>query len=310
MNPAIVCAARALTPTVTQYWLTGPSDGPPLPPAVPGQHVTLRAGARTKTYTVVAADDQGYELAIRNRNRGGRGDLLSPLLYVGAAVTVTEPGGHFTGEHTADFTHFVAGGVGVNPVLAVLAAGRLHGWRLVYVDRGKREFPFLGRIQELAREQDGTVATIDTATQGRPDWDDLIARMPDGSVVGLCGPVAMVGEVSAAVDRAVRALRLVVDGTAPATGEDLPGVVEVECISSGVTFQAGQERSLLDELNRNGIAVPSSCRQGICGTCEIEVRSGVIDHRDEVLTDEEKAESKYMLPCVSKSVGRRIILNV
>ncbi|WP_225978308.1 2Fe-2S iron-sulfur cluster-binding protein [Gandjariella thermophila] len=56
--------------------------------------------------------------------------------------------------------------------------------------------------------------------------------------------------------------------------------------------------------------MPSSCRRGICGTCEVEVRSGRVDHRDEVLTDQEKADSLYMLPCVSKSISPQLVLNV
>ncbi|MFB7468966.1 2Fe-2S iron-sulfur cluster-binding protein [Streptomyces sp. NPDC056224] len=310
MKAAIVQAARALTPTVTQYWLTHPAGRPSLPAAVPGQHVTLRVGPRFKTFTVVAADEEGYELAVRNRHRGDQRDLLSPRLHVGAPVRVTAPGGHFTAESSTAFTHFVAGGVGINPILAVLAGGRLRGWRLVYVDRGQEEFPFLGRIEELAGEQGGSVVTVDTGTQGRPDWSDVVAGIPVGSTIGLCGPDAMVAAVRAAVDRAPGARYLVTDGSATRSADDTPPSVEVECVKTGITFEAAQHQPLLDALNRNGVTVPSSCRQGICGTCEVEVRTGRIDHRDEVLTEQEKAASSYMIPCVSKSMSTRLVLNV
>ncbi|WP_229923305.1 iron-sulfur cluster-binding domain-containing protein [Streptomyces candidus] len=310
MNTAVVRAARSLTPTVTQYWLTGAQGAARLPTAVPGQHVTLRIGPRLKTLTVVAVSDDGYELAVRNRHRGGRRDVLSPRLHVGAPVAVSSPGGHFTAEHAAPFTHFLAGGVGINPILAVLTAGRLRGWRLVYVDRGEGEFPFLDRIEDLAREQGGTVEVVDTGTGGRPDWTEVVARIPEGSTVGVCGPTGMVADVRNAVARESGKRLLVTDEPAAPIVGGLPETVEVECAKCGITFRAAQHQPLLDELKRNGVAVSSSCRQGICGTCEIEVRTGRIDHRDEVLTDQEKAESGYMIACVSKAISDRLVLNV
>ncbi|WP_073917188.1 iron-sulfur cluster-binding domain-containing protein [Streptomyces sp. CB00455] len=309
MRAAIVQAARALTPTVTQYWLAQAPGGSPLPAAVPGQHVNLRVGPRFKTFTVLAAGEEGYELAIRNRHRGAPRDHLSPRMHVGAAVRVGDPAGHFTAQNLTPFTHFLAGGVGINPVLAVLADGRLRGWRLVYVDRGAQEFPFLGRLRRLAGEQDGSVVTVDTGTQGRPDWAEVVGGTPAGATIGVCGPAAMVTAVRAAVERAPGSRQMVTDAREAAAG-DMPHSVEVECVKTGITFQAPQHQPLLDALNRHGVVVPSSCRQGICGTCEIEVRTGQIDHRDEVLTDQEKAASSYMMPCVSKSISTRLVLNV
>ncbi|MEV7519289.1 iron-sulfur cluster-binding domain-containing protein [Streptomyces sp. NPDC091371] len=310
MKAAMVRSAHALTPTVTQYWITRPPGGAPLPAAEPGQHVTMRVGPRVKTFTVVAVDADGYELAIRNRHRGDRRDHLSPRLHAGAPVRVSAPAGRFTAGHPAPFTHFLAAGVGINPVLAVLAGGRLRGWRLVYVDRGAAEFPFLARLRELAGEQDGTVVTVDTEAGGRPDWAEIVAAVPAGSTIGVCGPPPMVEAVRTAVDQAPGTRQLIADGPASGGSADVSPAVEVECVKTGITFEATQHQPLLDALNRNGVAVPSSCRQGICGTCEIEVRTGQIDHRDEVLTDQEKADSSFMLPCVSKSIGRRLVLNV
>ncbi|MEU0739300.1 iron-sulfur cluster-binding domain-containing protein [Streptomyces sp. NPDC006134] len=310
MNKAVVQAARALTPTVTQYQLTHAPGAPRLPAAVPGQHVTLRVGPRLKTLTVVAADDEGYRLAVRERRRDDRRGPLAARLHVGAAVGVTAPAGRFTADTPVPFTHFLAGGVGINPVLAVLAGGRLRNWHLLYVDRGTEEFPFLATIRELAREQGGVVTVHDTAAQGRPDWADVVARIPAGGAVGVCGPQAMVAAVRDAADGAPGRRELIADGPVPAAAGDVPATVEVQCVKSGVSFQAAQNRPLLDELRRNGVSVPSSCRQGICGTCEIEVRSGRIDHRDDVLTEQEKAESDYMIACVSKSIGTRLVLDV
>ncbi|MEU8773277.1 iron-sulfur cluster-binding domain-containing protein [Streptomyces sp. NPDC048606] len=310
MRPAIVSAARALTPTVTQYWLTHQDGDAPLPAAVPGQHVTLRVGPRVKTFTVVAADEDGYELAVRTRERGGQRDHVSPRLHVGARVRVGEPGGRFTAENPAPFSHFLAAGVGVNPILALLESGRVRDWRLVYVDRGAAEFPFLDRLHALAAAQNGTVVVFDTAAHGRPDWTAVVTGIPTGATLGVCGPPAMVAQVRAAVELVPGTRSLATDGPSAGSAGDVPASVEVECAKTGVTFEFGQNQPLLDALQSNGVPVPSSCRQGICGTCEVQVHDGRIDHRDEVLTDQEKDESRYMIPCVSKSIGERLVLNV
>lgn len=306
MIHATVHSALMLTPTVTRYRLTSRPGRAPLPPAVPGQHITMRVGPRLKTFTIVAVDDGAYQLAVRNRDLGSRRDVMSANLFAGASVTISAPSGTFTSD---EFTHFLAAGVGVNPILAVLKRGQVRDWHLTYVDRGEQEFPFLQRLRELAWEQGGRVVTIDTATQRRPDWAAVLADIPAGSTIGACGPAAMISEVRAAFGLAPNQRSLVVDGPATTT-EALPEAVEVVCAKSGTTFQASQYSSLLDQLNQHGVAVPSSCRQGICGTCEVEVRAGQVDHRDEVLTDEEKADTGYMLPCVSKPISRQLVLNV
>ncbi|WP_394617342.1 2Fe-2S iron-sulfur cluster-binding protein [Lentzea sp. JNUCC 0626] len=137
----------------------------------------------------------------------------------------------------------------------------------------------------------------------------MLKGVPAGSTIGACGPAAMIGEVRAAFGSSPSQQSLVID--APATSaSDLPEIAEIVCAKSGRTFQADQHSSLLDQLNGHGVVVPSSCLQGICGTCEVEVRSGRVDHRDEVLTDEERAGNGYMLPCVSRPASRQLVLNV
>lgn len=219
MKAAIVRAAHALTPTVTRYWITQAPGGSRLPAVVPGQYVTLRVGPRFKTFTVLAADEEGYELAVRSRHTGGRAAGLPSRLHVGAPLGVGAPGGRFTAESSAPFTHFVAAGMGINPVLAVLSGGRLRDWHLLYVDRGEGEFPFLGRIRELAEQQNGRVVTLDTGTHTRPDWAEVVAAIPVGATIGVCGPAAVVEAVRTAVAEAPGARNLIDDDAPEAEAE-------------------------------------------------------------------------------------------
>jgi ferredoxin len=85
---------------------------------------------------------------------------------------------------------------------------------------------------------------------------------------------------------------------------------EVECQVSGVTVIVPADKSILDALFDAGLDVPCSCQQGICGTCETCVISGDVDHRDSILSDEERAASKTMMICVSRAKGTRLVLKI
>ena len=85
---------------------------------------------------------------------------------------------------------------------------------------------------------------------------------------------------------------------------------EVECQTSGVTVTVPADKSILDALFDAGLDVPCSCQQGICGTCETKIISGEADHRDSILSDEERAANKVMMICVSRARGDRLVLDI
>ncbi|MCB1410227.1 MAG: 2Fe-2S iron-sulfur cluster binding domain-containing protein, partial [Rhodobacteraceae bacterium] len=80
----------------------------------------------------------------------------------------------------------------------------------------------------------------------------------------------------------------------------------VELLDSDLTLTVPATRSLLDVLHETGIDVPCDCGEGLCGTCEIEVEAGGIDHRDRVLTRAERAEGRRMMACCSRAAGDRL----
>ena len=85
---------------------------------------------------------------------------------------------------------------------------------------------------------------------------------------------------------------------------------EVVCQASGKTLTVPAEKSILEVLGENGIEVPRSCEQGICGTCEVRVVSGEVDHRDSILSSAERAANETMMICVSRCRGARLVLDV
>jgi ferredoxin len=85
---------------------------------------------------------------------------------------------------------------------------------------------------------------------------------------------------------------------------------EVELVRSGLTLTVAPDRSVLETLEEAGVAVDFSCREGTCGTCETDVLDGRPDHRDSLLTEDERAAGDTMLICVSRSCGPRLVLDL
>ncbi len=88
------------------------------------------------------------------------------------------------------------------------------------------------------------------------------------------------------------------------------GVFTVELAQSGQSFVIGPEESIIEVLARNGIDVPTSCEQGVCGTCLTKVLQGRPDHRDVYMTDEEHEAGNQITPCVSRCLDEKLVLDL
>jgi ferredoxin len=96
----------------------------------------------------------------------------------------------------------------------------------------------------------------------------------------------------------------------PEVDRSAEGSFEVVCQRSGVTVTVEPGKSIIESLEENGLSVLSSCLEGVCGTCETRVIEGQPDHRDSLLTEDEKADNEYMMICVSRSLSDRLVLDL
>jgi ferredoxin len=85
---------------------------------------------------------------------------------------------------------------------------------------------------------------------------------------------------------------------------------EVECRRSGLTVTVDADTSVLDAVEAAGVSVPSSCRDGICGTCETRVLAGTPEHRDFLLSETEHTANATMMICVSRCASDRLVLDL
>lgn len=282
-------------------------DAATLPAWQPGSHLDfhLPSGLR-RQYSLCGdpADHTSYTVAVRRIPDGGGGSCEMHELSTGSEVTVRGPrnGFPFVGSGSA---LFIAGGIGITPILAMVRAARAIGmdWQFVYSGRSRESMPFLEEIEGFDPER---VFVRPDDRYGLPSAEDLLERAPEGGAVYCCGPTPMLESVRRAfADTPSTALHFERFGEPPVLdGKEF----EVQLVSTGEVLTVPADDSALNVVKKQMPGVGYSCRQGFCGTCRVKVLAGTPEHRENRLTTEE--QQSEMLICVSRADGGRLVLDL
>ncbi|GAB2514024.1 PDR/VanB family oxidoreductase [Nocardia heshunensis] len=301
--PLRIAAATMLTATVRELTLVDP-DGGVLPSFAPGSHIAVEiAPGRRNSYSLTGPSvlPGHYAISVRREAGGHGGSRRLHEVPVGAALTVSAPRSDFPPVAAARHHMFVAGGIGVTPVLSHVRAAAAWGrsFAVHYVSR-PGEFAHLDELRELCGERLTVHADRDAL------WSELapaLRNQPMGTHLYTCGPATMIDEVQArATAVGWPAQRLHAERFAAAAGESgAPFAAKLG--RSGLLVPVAPESTLLDALLAKGIRVPNLCRQGVCGECRLGVRGGGIEHRDHYLTEDERAAGDALMACVSRAAG-------
>ena len=240
------------------------------------------------------------------REQDGRGGSrhVHDVLTAGQRIEVLGPRNHFPLVEAGRYL-FIAGGIGITPILPMIeqvaAAG--HDWRLVYGGRTRASMAFLAEL-----ERHGNVEIRPQDEYGLLDLPAVFADVDDDTAVYCCGPEPLL----AAVEQHRTTASLHVERFAPKAGAtDGPrSEFEVELAQTGGLLRVPADRSILEVLEGSGVPVLSSCQEGTCGTCETPVLSGTPDHRDSLLTDDERQQGDVMMICVSRALSDRLVLDL
>jgi len=288
--------------------------GRDLPRWHPGAHIDIHlASGLVRQYSLCGDPDarDSYRIAVRRIPDGGGGSIEMHDLGVGATVTTHGPRNAFPltvpgyGSPARRF-RFIAGGIGITPILPMLALAQCRGvdWSMVYVGRSRDSLPF---VDEVSGYGDRVAIRTDDAG-GIPTAEDLLGDCHEGTAVYACGPAPMLTAIRAALvgrdDVELHFERFaappVVDGSE----------FSVSVASTGETVRVGADETLLSALNRAKVHASYSCQQGFCGTCRTKVLNGSVDHRDTLLTDPER-DSGMMLICISRAAeGSHLTLDL
>jgi ferredoxin-NADP reductase len=299
-----------LADDVVEVVLQDPS-GASLPAWQPGAHVVLRlADGLSRQYSLCGdpAQNHSWTIAVHRApaSRGGSSHVHDRL-RVGSLLPVEGPVNNFPLVEAGRYL-MLAGGIGITPILAMTRSLRESGadFELVYC---ARRASLMAYRDEVAGWHDDRVTLHADDEDGGPlDLKALLAARP-GALVYCCGPEGMITAVEdAAPDPALVRVERFRAATPP---EEPPGEafdVLVDGTDERIRVEPGE--SILTALDRAGFDVPSSCREGICGTCETKVVRGEPDHRDSVLTPDERAENGSMMICVSRSLSPELVLDL
>ncbi|GAB2674553.1 PDR/VanB family oxidoreductase [Nocardia goodfellowii] len=285
-----------------------------LPPWRPGAHLDLELpSGRLRQYSLCGdpADSRTYRIAVRRIPDGGGGsNEVHDELTVGTTLVVRGPRNAFPfavpghGSPAARL-HFVAGGIGITPILPMVRLAVRLGldWSMVYTGRSRDTIPFLDEIESFGARV--TVRTDDE--HGLPDASALLPGVTTDTAVYCCGPVPMIGSIAAAV-REMPGVELHSERFSP------PPIVngkafEIEFAATGEVVEVPADKSALDAVLERRPDRPYSCRQGFCRTCKVRVLAGEPDHRETVLTPAEH-DAGAMLICVSRCDGGRLVLDL
>ena len=290
-------------------------DGGELPSWRSGAHLdlTLPSGA-VRQYSLCGdpRDRSYYRIAVRRIPDGNGGSVeLHDNVRIGDVLEIHGPRNAFplaTTGHTNTARRefrFIAGGIGITPILPMLATATDLGlpWTMIYVGRSKESIPFR---EELAQYGDRVVIRTDDES-GLPSAADLLPQLHSDLAVYCCGPGPMLKVVRDAVAGCPGAELHFERFAAPPVENGVP--FEVELARDGTTLAVPADRSALETILAARPGTTHSCKQGFCGTCKVRVLGGAPDHRDTTLTEAQRANGE-MLICVSRANGGRLVLDL
>ena len=288
-------------------------DGAELPAWTPGSHIDLHAGDLVRQYSLCGevADGHSWTVAVlREPESRGGSSYVHDKLTAADTVQVRGPRNHFALQSAPRY-RFLAGGIGITPLLPMLAAAEAAGaeWTLEYGGRSRVSMAF---AEDLLARYGERVHLHPQDEVGLLPLDRLLADPQPGELVYCCGPTPLLS----AVEEACQAWpegALHVEHFSPKEFDGATdGAFEVELADSGMTLTVPADRSILDVVREAGLDPLTSCEEGTCGTCETGVLAGEVEHRDSILTPAEQAANDVMYICVSRAAGTcpRLVLEL
>lgn len=293
------------------------ADGGPLPAFTAGSHVDVHLpGGLCRQYSLTNAphEQERYCLGVglAHDSRGGSRHVHDRL-RAGDRIQISAPRSLFGLHPEAEEHVFIAGGIGITPIMSMIEACKAAGqrWRLLYCVRTRARAAYLWR---LAEHYNQVHLHVDEEQRGPSDLAGFLRSAPRAAHVYCCGPGPLmdaVGCAATAADRpsnSVHFERFSAEGAPVDVAAD--GAFRIKLSRTGSTLTVPAGRSILQALEDNGIELPCSCREGLCRTCETPLLAGKADHRDFVLSEEERKANTSIILCVSRALDDELVLDL
>jgi ferredoxin-NADP reductase len=287
-------------------------DGSSLPAWSPGAHIDVRLDSELSAqYSLCGTLSMPvWRIAVLLKNDGkGVSKAIHSKVRPGDLISVSDPRNAFPLVEAASYL-FLAGGIGITPFLPMIE--RLHAsgkqWRLAYGGATRRSMAFIDHLRCFDSDQ---VSIYPQDETGLVPVANLLQEISSDTAVYCCGPDGLItavendcvrfGHSQPHIERFTPKARSLGETNVP---------FYVTQAQSGRRSLVGADESIADVLEREGVFIPTSCKEGVCGSCETRVIEGEVEHRDSILTDAERRENKTMMVCVSRAKGGHLVLDV
>ncbi len=308
----VVQEAETVADGVVALTLADPT-GAELPPWTPGAHIDfVLTDDLVRQYSLCSSPSKlnVWRVGVlRDPNSRGGSEKVHIALTAGSIIRVRGPRNHFP-LVASDRYLFVAGGIGITPMLPMIAEANAAGsdWQLLYGGRERASMAFLDELAQYG----GRVTIVPQDEEGMLDLESVLGTPQPDTLIYCCGPEGLLHAVEKFCEKwpsgTLHIERFAAKPQEPTTEAD--SSFELVLQRSGLTVQVPPDKSVLAVIREAGVSVLASCLEGICGTCETEVIDGDVDHRDSVLNEDERASNEYMMVCVSRCRSPRLTLDL
>lgn len=295
--------------------------GAQLPEFAPGAHIDVHLpGGLIRQYSLLNDSSQraSFQIGVllEPESRGGS-IILHRQVQAGDMLQISRPRNHFGLVPAAGHSLLFAGGIGITPILCMARRLRAQqaGFMLHYSVRTRARAAFLDDIEAFVQTGHALVH-FDDQPETALDFASVLSGAGPETHIYICGPAGYIDKVSGhARDAGISPDRIHVEHFALAEADkpvigDHDVAFQVKLASTGEVFDIPADETITSALDRQGVYIPVSCEEGICGTCLTGIVEGIPDHRDTYLTDDEHAANDQFMPCCSRSRTPMLVLDL
>lgn len=316
-----VTQVKGLTPNIKMFEFVA-AQGGDLPPFAAGAHIDIKTGSGVRSYSLANNPNERhrYVTAVLRDNAGKGGSRwMHEALKPGITLKSSEPIQNFPLVESAEKTLLLGGGIGITPLLAMshrlLEIGA--DFRLYYCSRSVEDTAFYNEVKALLGDKVTFYHDGGDVSKGI-NLKAVFGNRPHNAHLYVCGPAGLLNATRSATSHWPENTVHYELFSSARTDEQRAAMdarrseaFEVELAQSGVTLTIPADRSILDVLLDNGYGVPYACEDGWCGACTIGLISGKADHRDEFLSDADKAANEKIQVCISRAMpGEKLVLDM
>lgn len=291
-----------------------PERGQHFPAVQAGAHIDIHlANGLSRSYSIVNSQDEidRYLIAVKNEATGRGGSrFIHTELRVGQRLRIGMPRNNFRLREDACHSVLIAGGIGITPLYSMIQRLQKLGrsWELHYAAANRDHAAFVEQLAQLGPRVHFYFAH-DKPDAGALNIQNTIDASRKDADFYCCGPAGMLVDFEAAT-ASIPSNRMHVEYFSARDEPAVEGGFEVVLQRSGERLTVDSGETILDALIKRGIDVPYSCMEGVCGSCQVGVIEGTPDHRDLILSKEEREANDRMLICCSGSKSPRLVLDL